>query len=148
MVREREKERERWCKDVLQWTSSHRRASVGRPTRTYLPHLCTDTGCSLGDLPEAVDDRNKWWEREGEGERKRRSKDVLQWTPSQGCASVGRPTRTYLPHLCTHTGCSLGDLPETVDDRDKWWERERERERERRRVRETRANNTRWWWWW
>ena len=32
--------------NVFLWTSSHRRASVGRPTRTYLPQLCTDTGCS------------------------------------------------------------------------------------------------------
>ena len=28
--------------------------SVGWPTRTYLQQLCTDTGCSLEDLPVVV----------------------------------------------------------------------------------------------
>ena len=42
---------------------SHEWASVGRPVRIYQPQLCTDTGCSLEDLPEAMDDRDKWWER-------------------------------------------------------------------------------------
>ena len=36
---------------------------VGRPTRTYQQQLCTDTGCSLEDLPEAMDDRDKWQEK-------------------------------------------------------------------------------------
>ena len=33
--------------DVLQWTPLHGRAKVGRPARTYIEQLCTDTGCSL-----------------------------------------------------------------------------------------------------
>ena len=33
--------------DALLGTSPHRRASVGRPIRTYLHQLCTDTGCRL-----------------------------------------------------------------------------------------------------
>ena len=69
----------------------------------------------------------------------RRNKDGLiidfrQWTPSNGRASVGRPTRTYLQELCMDTECCLEDLSETMDDRDKWQERERERKRERERV--------------
>ena len=36
---------------------------VGRPTRTYLQQLFTDTGCNLEDLPEAMDDRDEWQER-------------------------------------------------------------------------------------
>ena len=28
--------------------------------------LCTDTGCSLEDLPGAMDDREGWWERVSE----------------------------------------------------------------------------------
>ena len=32
--------------------------------------------------------------------------------------------------------CNLEDLPEVIEDRDEWWERERERERERKRERE------------
>ena len=50
---------------TYKWTFSHRRTSVGRPTRTYVQQLCTDTGCSLEDLPEAMDDRDGWWESQG-----------------------------------------------------------------------------------
>ena len=46
--------------DALLWTPSHGRASVGRPIRTYLKQLCTDTGCSLEDLLEVMDNRDKW----------------------------------------------------------------------------------------
>ena len=48
--------------DILLWTPSHKHARVGWPTRTYIQQLCTDTGCSLEDLPEVMDDRNEWWE--------------------------------------------------------------------------------------
>ena len=53
--------------DVLLWTPSHKHASVGRPARTYIQQLCTDTGCSSEDLPEAMDDRDG--ERRKERER-------------------------------------------------------------------------------
>ena len=49
--------------DVLLWTPSHGRAKAGRPARTYIQQLCADTGCSIEDLPEAMDDREKWRER-------------------------------------------------------------------------------------
>ena len=52
--------------DVLLWTPSHGRAIVGRPTRTYLQQLCTDTGCNLEDLPDVMDDRNEQQERVGQ----------------------------------------------------------------------------------
>ena len=39
------------------------RAKAGRPARTYVQQLCEDSGCSPEDLPEAMDDREKWWER-------------------------------------------------------------------------------------
>ena len=45
--------------DVLQWTSSHRRAKAGRPVRTYIKKLYADTGCRPEDLPEAMDDKKK-----------------------------------------------------------------------------------------
>ena len=35
-------------------------ASLGKPTRNHLQQLCTDTGCRLEDLPEAMDDRDEW----------------------------------------------------------------------------------------
>ena len=48
---------------ILQWTFSHRRASVGWPAGTYLQQLCTDTGYSLENLPEAMDNRVELRER-------------------------------------------------------------------------------------
>ena len=64
--------------------------------------------------------------------------DVLLWIPSHGCISVGQPGWTYLQQLCADTGCSLEDLPEVVDDRDRWWDK----------FREVHAYSLTWWWWW
>ena len=64
--------------------------------------------------------------------------DVLLWTPTYGRAKAGRPTRTYIQQLCEDTGCSSEDLPEAMNDREKWWER----------VRDIRVGGTSWWWWW
>ena len=64
--------------------------------------------------------------------------DVLQWTPTHGCAKAGRPARTYIQQLCEDTGCNPEDLPEAMNDREKW----------RERVRDIHAGGTTWWWWW
>ena len=48
--------------------------------------------------------------------------DVLLWTPTHGCTSIGWLARTYLHQLCVDTGCSLEDLPGVMDDRDGWRE--------------------------
>ena len=65
--------------------------------------------------------------------------DVLLWTPTYGRAKPGRPARTYIQQLCEDTGCNPEDLPEAMNDREKW----------RERVRDIRAGGaTRWWWWW
>ena len=64
--------------------------------------------------------------------------DVLLWTPTYGRAKAGRPARTYIQQLCEDTGCSPEDLPEAMDDREKW----------RERARDTRASGTTAWWWW
>ena len=45
--------------DPFTWTSKGR----GRQARTYIQHLFADTGCSIEDLPEAMDDREGWRER-------------------------------------------------------------------------------------
>ena len=50
---------------VLPWTPTYGRAKAERPARTYIPQLCEDTGCRPEDLPEAMNDREKW--REGQG---------------------------------------------------------------------------------
>ena len=49
--------------DILQSISSHGRAKVGRPARTYIRELCIDTECNLENLPVAMDDRDGWQER-------------------------------------------------------------------------------------
>ena len=65
--------------------------------------------------------------------------DVLLWTPTHGRAKAGRPARTYIQQLCEDTGCCPEDLPEEMNDREKW----------RVRVRDIRATSTTWWrWWW
>ena len=63
--------------------------------------------------------------------------DVLLWTPKYGRAKAGRPARTYIQQLCEDTGCSSEDLPEEINDREKW----------RERVRDICASSTTWWWW-
>ena len=59
--------------------------------------------------------------------------DVLLSTPTK----AGWPARTYIQQLCEDTGCSPEDLPEAMNDREKW----------RERVRDIRAGSTTWWWW-
>ena len=72
-----------------------------------------------------------------------RSKDelisgVLLWTRTYGRAKAGRPARTYTQQLCEDAECSPEDLPEAMNNREKW----------RERVRDIRATGTTWWWWW
>ena len=55
--------RDELISDLLLWTPTHGRAKAGRPARTYIQQLCEDTGCSPEDLPEAMNDREKWRER-------------------------------------------------------------------------------------
>ena len=64
--------------------------------------------------------------------------DLLLWTPTHGRAKAGRPARTYIHQLCKDTGCCPEDLPEAMNDREKW----------RERIRDIRATSTTWWWWW
>ena len=63
--------------------------------------------------------------------------DVLLWTPTYGRAKAGRPARTYIQQLCEDTECNPEDLPEAMNDREKW----------RERARDIRASGTTWWWW-
>ena len=49
--------------DVLLWIPAYGQAKAGRPARTYIQQLSEDTGCSSEDLLEAINDREKWWER-------------------------------------------------------------------------------------
>ena len=64
--------------------------------------------------------------------------DVLLWIPTYGWAKAGRPVQIYIQQLCEDIGYSPDDLPEAMNDREKW----------RERVRDIRACGTTWWWWW
>ena len=64
--------------------------------------------------------------------------DVLLWTPTCGRAKAGRPARTYIQQLCEDTGYSPEDLPEAMNDREKW----------QGRFRDIHASSMTWWWWW
>ena len=65
--------------------------------------------------------------------------DVLQWTSAYGQAKAGRSAWTYIQQLREDTGCSHEDLPEAMNNREKW----------RERVRDIRVSGTTWWgWWW
>ena len=55
--------KEELISNVLLWIPSHGRAKAGRPARTYIQQFCADSGYSPEDLPEAIDDREGWWER-------------------------------------------------------------------------------------
>ena len=52
--------------------------------------------------------------------------DVLLRTPTYGPVKAGRPARTYIQQLCEDMGCSHEDLPEVMNDREKWRERVRD----------------------
>ena len=54
--------------------------------------------------------------------------------PTYGRAKAGRLARTYIQQLCEDTGCSPEDLPEVMNDWEKW----------RERVRDIRAGGTTW----
>ena len=62
---------------------------------------------------------------------------IYIWTPAYGQAKAGRQARTYIQQLCEDTGCSPEDLPEAMNDREKW----------RERVKDIRASGMTWWWW-
>ena len=56
-----------------------------------------------------------------------RSKDeLISDVPLYGRAKAGRPARTYIQQLCEDSGCSPEDLPEAMNDREKWRERVRD----------------------
>ena len=55
--------RDEFISDILLWTPAYGQAKAGRPARTYIQQICEDMGCFPEDLPEAMNDRQKWRER-------------------------------------------------------------------------------------
>ena len=64
--------------------------------------------------------------------------DLLLWTPTYGRAKAGRPAIKCIQQLREDTGCCPEDLPEEMNDSEKW----------RERVTDIHASGTTWWWWW
>ena len=60
------RKRDELISEILLWTLQHGWAKSGRLARTYIQQLFADTGCSLEELPGAIDDREEW---QGEGQR-------------------------------------------------------------------------------
>ena len=46
--------------DLLLRIPTYDQIKAGRPARTYIQQLCEDTGCNPEDLPEAMNNREKW----------------------------------------------------------------------------------------
>ena len=63
-----------WMHNVLPWTPTHGHTNVGQPAKNYIHHLCADIGCSLEDLPAAIDNKDDW-EREREREERERERE-------------------------------------------------------------------------
>ena len=55
--------RDELIRDLLLWTPTYGWEKAGRPARTYIQQLYEDTGCSPGDLPEAMNDSEECRER-------------------------------------------------------------------------------------
>ena len=73
--------RDELISDVLLWTLIYGRVKAGRPARTHIQQLCEDTWCSPEDLPEAMNDREKW------REMVRDICNILTFAPAQKCYS-------------------------------------------------------------
>ena len=78
-----------------------------------------------GHLPlitKTIQVRRTWHARHSWRSRDELISDLLLYTPTYGRAKAGGPARTYIQQLCEDTGCSPEDLPEAMNDREKWWE--------------------------
>ena len=54
------------CVCIYMWIWTHDQyvyTSVGQPEKTYIHHLCADTGCCLDDLTKVMVTRDIWWKR-------------------------------------------------------------------------------------
>ena len=85
--------------DVLLWTPTYGQAKAGRPARTYIQQLCEDTGCNPEDLPEAMNDREKWRER------------VRDIRAGGATCLVSSPAASLASMWCIHIAVSIQPLP-------------------------------------
>ena len=95
--------REKLISNILLWTPSVWRAKEGRPARTYIQQLCVDTGYSLEDLQEEMDDRNGWQERV----REINASGATWWSSS--CLSIIETTSPLSSEFQSHLGYIISD---------------------------------------
>ena len=98
--------RDELISDILLWIPSHGRAKAGWPFRTDIQQLCADTGCSLEDRPEEMDDREEWWERV----REIRADGVTWWWDSIPRVEIGKNRNTNRLNCPVGWGCRIHRL--------------------------------------
>ena len=59
---EKQRQAHKWCTPM---DPTYGWAKAGQPAQTYIQQLCEGMGCRFEDLPEAMNNREKW--REGQG---------------------------------------------------------------------------------
>ena len=99
-----------------------------------------DTNCTATCLLSQKTIQVRWTRHAGHCWRSRDEfiSDVLLWIPTHGWAKAGWPARNI--HSANYVriwDVVPEDLPEAMNDREKW----------RERVRDIRATSTTWWWW-
>ena len=124
------------CVLILNWIAWKRTALTFK-LRIYANLNCLKWNC-FGMRNSVVWNRIIWWNWIAWNVFHTEIVFLLLWTPTHGCARVGRPARTYIHQLCEDTGCNPEDLPEAMNDREKW----------RETVRDIGAGGATWWWWW
>ena len=108
--------RDELISDVFLWTPTHGRAKAGRLARTYI----------LPPITKTIQVRRTRHAGHCWRSRDELISDVILWTPTHGRAKARRPARTYIQQLCEDVGCCPEDLPEAMNEREKWRERVRD----------------------
>ena len=100
---------------VYRWTPTYGRAKAGRPARTYIQQIFEDTGCSPEDLPEAMNDREKWREDQGYPclwhEMMMMMMMIYIWIDKVWCKSLKSDlTIVFKDNFCMKTSAQLSNI--------------------------------------
>ena len=79
--------RDELISDVLLWTPTYGRTKAGRPARTYIQQLCDDTGYCPEDVPQAMNDKEKWRERVRDMMMTTCNYSIISWCKLQAFSS-------------------------------------------------------------
>ena len=102
--------RDKLISDVLLWTPTYGWAKAGQPARTYIQQLCEDMGCSPEDLPVAMNNREKWWERI----RDIRANGTTWWWWWYICRLIGQVGRVFTNGLRDRGSIPGHVIPKTL----------------------------------